>query len=55
MALNRKNAKSDRHQSFLELEKYNHQMRRVQAVMAEHRAAKQIEADYKAKQAQKAA
>ena len=47
--------KSDRHQSFLELEKFNHQMRRVQAVMAEHRAAKQIEADYKAKQAQQAA
>jgi hypothetical protein len=47
--------KSDRHQSFLELEKYNHQMRRVQAVMAEHRAAKQIEADYQAKQAKQAA
>jgi hypothetical protein len=47
--------KSERHQSFLELEKYNHQMRRVQAVMAEHRAATQIEADYKAKQAQQAA
>jgi len=47
--------KSERHQSFLELEKYNHQMRRVQAVMAEHRAATQIEADYKAKQAKQAA
>ena len=47
--------KSERHQSFLELEKYNHQMRRVQAVMAEHRAALQIDADYKAKQAQQAA
>ena len=47
--------KSERHQSSLELEKYNHQMRRVQAVMAEHRAALQIDADYKAKQAQQAA
>ncbi len=47
--------KNERHQSFLELEKYNHQMRRVQAVLAEHRAALQIEADYKAKQAQQAA
>jgi hypothetical protein len=47
--------KTERHQSFLELEKYNHQMRRVQAVMAEHRAATQIEADYRAKQAKQAA
>jgi hypothetical protein len=30
-------------------------MRRVHAVMAEHRAAKQIEADYQAKQDQQAA
>jgi hypothetical protein len=47
--------KSDRHQHFLELEKLNYKMHYLKTVMAEHHAATQIEADYKAKQAQKAA
>jgi hypothetical protein len=47
--------KFERHQHFLELQKWDYEMKRVQAVLAEHRAATQIEADYKAKQAQKAA
>jgi hypothetical protein len=47
--------KSERHQHFLELQKWDYEMKRVQAVLAEHRAATQIEADYKAKQAQQAA
>jgi hypothetical protein len=47
--------KSERHQHFLEIQKWDYEMKRVQAVLAEHRAATQIEADYKAKQAQQAA
>jgi hypothetical protein len=47
--------KSERHQHFLELQKWDYEMKRVQAVLADHRAATQIEADYKAKQAQQAA
>ena len=47
--------KSERHQSSLELEKINHRVQYVTAYMAEHRAAQQIEADEKAKQAQQAA
>ncbi len=47
--------KSERHQHFLELEKFTFQLQHVRAVLAEHNAAKQIDADYKAKQAQQAA
>jgi hypothetical protein len=47
--------KTDRHQSFLQLEKINFRVQSVKAYMAEHNASKQIEADDKAKQAQQAA
>jgi hypothetical protein len=47
--------KSERHQSFLELEKINHRIQYVKAYMAEHCAAQQITADEKANQAQQAA
>ena len=47
--------KSERHQHFLELQKFTYQLQHVKAVLAEHHAAKQIETDYQAKQAQQAA
>jgi hypothetical protein len=47
--------RSDRHQHFLELEKLTYKMQYLKVVLAEHHAATQIEADYKAKQAQQAA
>jgi hypothetical protein len=47
--------KSERHQHFLELDKLTLHLHHVKAVLAEHQAATQIDADYKAKQAQQAA
>ncbi len=47
--------KSERHQHFLELEQWTIHLQRVKAALAEHNAATQIDADYKAKQAQQAA
>jgi len=47
--------KSERHQHFLEIQKWDYEMKRMQAAMAEHRAATQIEAEYRAKQAKQAA
>jgi hypothetical protein len=47
--------KSERHQHVVEIEKLNLHLQHVKAILAEHQAATQIDADYKAKQAQQAA
>jgi hypothetical protein len=47
--------KSERHQHFLELDKLTLHLQQVKAILAEHQAATQIDADYRAKQAQQAA
>jgi hypothetical protein len=47
--------KSDRHQSFLQLEDINQRVQHVKAYMAEYNAARQIDADEIAKLAQQAA
>jgi hypothetical protein len=47
--------KSERHQHVVEIEKLNLHLQQVKAILAEHQAATQIDADYKAKQAQQAA
>ncbi len=47
--------KSERHQHVVEIEKLNLHLQQVKAILAEHQAATQIDADYRAKQAQQAA